>query len=441
MDYSAQYKSILETLYVHNLEVVVKMNLDKMMELDKALNYPSKQFKSIHVTGTNGKGSTAYKIAKSLEKSGYKTGLYTSPHLSCLRERTCINSEMINEKRFVELIQRVYECADRIKNCTFFEMTTIMSYLYFAEEHVDIAVIEVGCGGRLDATNIINSEMSIITSIGLDHQGILGNTIEEIATEKSGIIKTGKPVILGPDCPHKLIKCIASKQSSPAYIVENHGQTFDETNALIAECALKVLNTMGIFSIPSYCVSEGIQLRPNCRFQQLSIPFEGKTCQVVLDGGHNILAIQNFIKTLQYTYPNKCYKYICGFCADKNISICLQELFKVISVSNFSCISASHPRAMPANQLREIIKQTAINQGYIWKDTYCPIDTLSAVIQRELTNIQDNEVLIIAGSLYIMAEVRYALGIHEPIDLRNIPDSKDISNSIMFPHEKPKAWN
>lgn len=186
------------------------MNLNKMKELDEALDYPSRGFRSIHVTGTNGKGSTAWKLSKCIQNSGYKVGLYTSPQISCFRERITINGEFIPEDRFVSLARAVLDVANKLGNASFFEITTMIAFLYFKQEQVDIAVIEVGCGGRLDATNIITSELSIITSIGLDHQGILGSTCEDIAREKAGIIKEKKPVVLGPDCHYSSVHSFLS---------------------------------------------------------------------------------------------------------------------------------------------------------------------------------------------------------------------------------------
>lgn len=181
------------------------MGLENMKEFDRLLGNPSQKFRSVHVTGTNGKGSVTCKIANALQRSGYKTGVFVSPHISCFRERITVNGEMISEREIEDMMPEIFQKCDKIGNLSFFELITGLAYKYFAEKKIDVGVIEVGLGGRLDATNIINSEMSVITSIGLDHQGILGSTIQEIAREKSGIIKRGKPVVVGPQCPYSQV--------------------------------------------------------------------------------------------------------------------------------------------------------------------------------------------------------------------------------------------
>ena len=182
------------------------MGLENMILFNQKLGDPASAITTIHVTGTNGKGSVVYKIAKALEASGYKTGMYVSPHISSFRERITINGEMISEEDVVRNLQMINAIEPTLPtSLSFFECVTGMAFNYFKEKKVDVAVIEVGLGGRLDSTNIINPELSVITSIGLDHQGILGNTITDIAREKAGIIKDGKPVVVGPNCPHQQV--------------------------------------------------------------------------------------------------------------------------------------------------------------------------------------------------------------------------------------------
>lgn len=173
-----------------------KANLNNTIALDKYFDHPHKKFKSIHVAGTNGKGSVSHMLASVLQTAGYKVGLYTSPHLSDFRERIRINGEMIEREEVVEFVNKHKSIIKDLKP-SFFEITVAMAFHYFARKHIDIAVIEVGLGGRLDSTNIINPELSIITNIGYDHMSFLGNSLQEIANEKAGIIKTSTPVIIG----------------------------------------------------------------------------------------------------------------------------------------------------------------------------------------------------------------------------------------------------
>src|SRR5580698_5429902 len=169
-----------------------KANLDNTIELCKRLGAPQYKFKSVHVGGTNGKGSTSHMIASVLQSAGYKTGLYTSPHLKDFRERIRINGEMIPEQAVVDFVNIYSKEFEKIKP-SFFEWTVGLAFDYFAKEQVDIAVIETGLGGRLDSTNIITPLVSVITNIGLDHTSLLGDTLEKIAAEKAGIIKQGVP--------------------------------------------------------------------------------------------------------------------------------------------------------------------------------------------------------------------------------------------------------
>jgi len=177
-----------------------KADLGNTLALDEHFNHPHRKFKSIHIAGTNGKGSTSHMTAAILQKAGYKVGLYTSPHLRDFRERIRINGEMIPKDEVTEFVNLNKDFFDKLKP-SFFEMTVALAFNYFAKENIDIAVVEVGLGGRLDSTNIINPMISIITNIGLDHTDLLGDTLEKIAVEKAGIIKPNVPVIIGSTQP------------------------------------------------------------------------------------------------------------------------------------------------------------------------------------------------------------------------------------------------
>src|SRR5882757_4829536 len=177
-----------------------RADLDNTIALCNALDNPQNAFKSIHIAGTNGKGSTSHMLAAVLQTAGYKTGLYTSPHLKDFRERIKINGEMISKDFVVDFVERTKALSEEIQP-SFFELTVAMAFDYFEKEKVDIAVIETGLGGRLDSTNIITPILSIITNIGYDHMDLLGDTLEKIAAEKAGIIKPNVPVIIGETLP------------------------------------------------------------------------------------------------------------------------------------------------------------------------------------------------------------------------------------------------
>ena len=183
-------------MYQREGQAAYKANLDNTLKLDEHFGHPHRQFKTIHIAGTNGKGSVSHMLASILQEAGYKTGLYTSPHLKDFRERIKINGEMIPEEYVIGFVEQNQEVFTAVKP-SFFEMTVAMAFKYFADAEVDIAVIEVGLGGRLDSTNIITPLVSVITNISFDHMALLGNTLPEIATEKAGIIKPGIPAIIG----------------------------------------------------------------------------------------------------------------------------------------------------------------------------------------------------------------------------------------------------
>jgi len=176
--------------------VAFKKDLTNIIKLCDAIGNPQRDFKSIHIAGTNGKGSTSHILSAVYQENGYKVGLYTSPHLVDFRERIKINGQLCSEEFVISFVQQISEYVDEISP-SFFEITVAMAFAYFAEKKVDIAIIETGLGGRLDSTNIIHPIASIITSIGYDHVDMLGDTLEKIATEKAGIIKTITPLVVG----------------------------------------------------------------------------------------------------------------------------------------------------------------------------------------------------------------------------------------------------
>ncbi|MBL7748187.1 MAG: bifunctional folylpolyglutamate synthase/dihydrofolate synthase, partial [Chitinophagaceae bacterium] len=196
-----------------------KADLTNTIRLCSALNDPQQQFKSIHIAGTNGKGSTSHMLAAILQSAGYKTGLYTSPHLKDFRERIKINGEMISEAFVIDFTKKMQPLIGEIQP-SFFEITVAMAFDYFAEQQVEVAVIETGLGGRLDSTNIINPELAVITNIGRDHMNLLGDSLEQIAFEKAGIIKAGIPVVVGETLPETkpIFEQTARERNAPLVI-------------------------------------------------------------------------------------------------------------------------------------------------------------------------------------------------------------------------------
>ncbi|HEY1112094.1 MAG TPA: folylpolyglutamate synthase/dihydrofolate synthase family protein [Chitinophagaceae bacterium] len=200
-----------------------KKDLTNTIVLCEALGNPHRKFKSIHVGGTNGKGSVSHMLAAVLQTAGYKTGLYTSPHLYDFRERIRINGDLVSEDFVVSFVERIRPLIEKVSP-SFFEITVAMAFDYFASQEVDISIVEVGLGGRLDSTNIITPELSVITNIGLDHTNMLGTTLQEIAGEKAGIIKKGVPVVIGEKHPETepVFTEKAHKENAPLYFAEDH---------------------------------------------------------------------------------------------------------------------------------------------------------------------------------------------------------------------------
>lgn len=205
-----------------------KEDLDNTIALCASLGNPERRFRSVHIAGTNGKGSVSHMLAAILQEAGYKTGLYTSPHLRDFRERIRINGEMIDRDFVVRFTQQIQPQIDQLEP-SFFEITVAMAFAYFAEQETDIAIIETGLGGRLDSTNVIIPELSVITNIGWDHINLLGNTLEKIAGEKAGIIKKNTPVVIGEVLPETILvfKQKAAEQTAPLSIAAEKRQALD----------------------------------------------------------------------------------------------------------------------------------------------------------------------------------------------------------------------
>lgn len=300
----SDYSALVEKIYSLRGAKNFKRGLERMQSCDSRLGNPSRAFPTIHIAGTNGKGSVATKIASGLQLSGKKVGLYTSPHLHSYCERIAINDVLISEAKVVELAEKL-----ETFELSFFELTTLIAFQYFAEQKVDVAVIETGLGGRYDATNIIDPMLSIITRISLDHCDLLGGSIEEIAREKAGIIKTNKPVIIGPSTPRNLLREEAEKADSSCITVEGPTLTFDQENSAIASVALKQL------AVAEEFIEEAIKVTPPCRNERMG--------SFVFDVAHNPDAIEALISSLSSPF-----EVVCGFSKGKDAASCLKMLSK-----------------------------------------------------------------------------------------------------------------
>ncbi|MBQ4476850.1 MAG: bifunctional folylpolyglutamate synthase/dihydrofolate synthase, partial [Bacteroidales bacterium] len=354
-----------------------KANLDNTLDLDEYFGHPHKSFKTIHVAGTNGKGSVSHSLAAILQSAGYKTGLYTSPHLVDYRERIRINGEMISKDYVCDFINDNQEIIGKLKP-SFFEMSVALAFKYFADMKVDVAVIEVGMGGRLDSTNIITPELSVITNISFDHTQFLGNTLPLIAGEKAGIIKPGIPVVIGQTQAETkdVFLAKAKEQNSPitfadkeikvekTKVADNHkyaeylinnaetikfdlfGEYQTKNLATILEAA-KQLKNRG-FAIDDKNVDEALQNVKGLTGLHGRWEILSESPLTICDTGHNIDGLSYVTAQLKAIKSRKLH-IVLGFVNDKDVEH-VMPLFPKDAQYYFT--QAEIPRAMPAEQVK-----------------------------------------------------------------------------------------
>lgn len=424
------YEDIIE--YLYGLQKYgIKFGLSNTVALMERLGEPHKRFRSVHITGTNGKGSTAAFIASVLRSAGYKTGLYTSPHLISFTERIRINNLQIPEERVVALAERVREASASIAQDrgeaftpTFFEVTTAIGYTYFAEEGVDIAVIEVGMGGRLDATNVITPVLSVITNIDLEHTEFLGDTHAKIAFEKAGIIKQGVPVVTAVSHPEaaEVIEKMASEMSAPLFrmgrdfrhLNASAGklQSFDYQgmrmslnnivismmgrhqidNACLSLAALECMTKAG-FAIPEAAMREGLrEARWEGRLELVS-----NHPDVYLDGAHNPASsrvLASSLRELKKEY-NRLILVI-GILSDKDYHGILSELVPL--ADHIIATRPQYSRALDPAVLAAEIKKThgSVEQAPAVEDA----------VKAAISGSSEKDLIVVTGSLYVVGEAR-----------------------------------
>ncbi|HPD95219.1 MAG TPA: folylpolyglutamate synthase/dihydrofolate synthase family protein [Tenuifilaceae bacterium] len=401
-----------------------KADLGNTLALDEHFNHPHRKFKSIHIAGTNGKGSTSHMTAAILQKAGYKVGLYTSPHLRDFRERIRINGEMIPKDEVTEFVNLNKDFFDKLKP-SFFEMTVALAFNYFAKENIDIAVVEVGLGGRLDSTNIINPMISIITNIGLDHTDLLGDTLEKIAVEKAGIIKPNVPVIIGSTQPEiiNVFKNKAKENNASItfadqvvtvknYIpISDNLQRFEmeykgnnlniETDLLghyqrfnippVLVC-VDLLKEMGM-NIPDSSIYEGLKTVKSTTGLMGRWQILGKNPTIVCDTGHNTDGIKLVTEQIQKaTFKN--LHMVIGMVADKNIDGILALLPKN-AIYYFT--QAKIPRALNSLKLKEKAETFDLKGK-----AYSSVSDAFAAAKKAASN---SDLIFVGGSTFIVAEV------------------------------------
>lgn len=402
-----------------------KADLNTTIEIINYLDNPQNSFKSIHIAGTNGKGSTSHSLASVFQEAGYKTGLYTSPHLKDFRERIRINGEMIPEKEVVDFIERHKSKLEQLE-LSFFEMTVAMAFDYFRKEKVDIAIIEVGMGGRLDSTNVINPELCVITNISLDHVKFLGDNEEKIAIEKAGIIKKETAVVIGEtqkDCKDVFIKT-AEENDSPIFFADQimdcrkdnsystEYQKFDiykndalylkdikypllgnyqKKNLATVICALDLLRKS--FKIEEAHILNGLaNVVKNTglmgRWQVIN-----KNPLAIADTGHNVAGINEVNRQLSETKYKKLH-FVLSVVNDKDIDGILRLLPK--EAEYYFC-KADIPRGLSVDILADKARECGLT-GKTYESVRQAYDTA-------LENAQEGDLVFVGGSNFTVAEV------------------------------------
>lgn len=379
-----------------------KADLNTTWQLLEALGNPQKsEVRYIHVAGTNGKGSVCHMLASVLQEAGYKIGLFTSPHLKDFRERVRINGKPISASAVVDFVEKHRKVFERLRP-SFFEMTAALAFTHFGHEAVDFAILETGMGGRLDSTNVVVPEVAVITNIGMDHTQFLGDTIAAIASEKAGIIKSGRPVVAGPMRPEALsvIEQTAAERKCQLYVAkvkrvkyntDLSGQYQNENLATALSC-IDVLRQSGV-EISEQSISLGLsKVVSNTgllgRWQQLS-----DQPRIICDVGHNADGIDRILNQLaNYAYDT--LHVVFGMVSDKQADDILALLPK--DARYYFC-AANVPRALPVDAL-----QTAATRAGLKGDAYQGVRAALDAAKSEAT---DNDLIFVGGSLFVVAEV------------------------------------
>lgn len=396
-------------------------SLDTISELCREIGDPQRSFASIHVAGTNGKGSVSALLASTFESKGLKCALFTSPHLVDFRERIKINSEMIPEDEITLFFSQNIELIERLKP-SFFELTTAIAFWWFARERVDIAIIECGLGGRLDATNIIKPMISVITNISKDHTSILGSTLEEIAREKSGIIKLSTPVVIGEweiesaleimsiaktcnsDCyiasqryqqlsishvdNFQIIKFLSLLNEEEIEVETNLSGQYQAKNIATALTVLDILNEQSSLDITKDDIKRAfIATSLKGRWQTIS-----KEPRVICDVGHNEAGIREVVESLKRENYDKLY-FILGVVNDKDIETILSLLPKD---AEYIFTKSSVERALNEEELQSLAEKQSLN------GTTTP--TVAQALELAKSKAKSNDLIVIGGSCFTVGE-------------------------------------
>lgn len=425
-----EYLYSLLPMYQRVGQVAYKKDLTNTIALCEALDHPQRKFKSIHIAGTNGKGSSAHMLASVLQSAGYTTGLYTSPHLKHFSERIRLNGALMEESFVVSFVERMKPEIEAIKP-SFFELTVAMAFEYFAQNHVDIAVIETGLGGRLDSTNVISPEVSLITNIAMDHMDMLGHTLPQIASEKAGIIKEGVPVVISEFHTEtyevfrqKAESCHASiyfaqefyhlenvQQSSDKLIFDLisknlQGKEIQRYPQMVADLtgSYQVKNIPGVLKVLDILNQRGFDINWEATRNGISHVVKNtglkgrwqtlrKKPWVICDTAHNMEGIQYIMEGLAQHRKNDLH-IVWGMVKDKDIERIIRLLPK--DAFYYFC-AAAIPRAMNAAELQERFSKDGL-YGTVYSD-------VNEAYAAALSKAEIDDLIFIGGSSFVVAEV------------------------------------
>lgn len=403
-----------------------KADLNNTLQLCELLGHPEQKFRSIHVAGTNGKGSTSHLLAAIYQAAGYKVGLYTSPHLKDFRERIKINGELISEKEVVDFVAKYRFDFEKI-DLSFFEMTVGLAFDYFSKQAVDIAIVEVGLGGRLDSTNVILPELSVITNISFDHVHLLGDSLPRIAAEKAGIIKPNVPVVIGETQAETMQVFLDRATNSPISFADEYWTLVSADTRMLENKLVSVFSITGsgdehftdlIVGLPGwYQRKNALTVLESIRQLQSKFPVSEKAIRdgmarvvdttglmgrwqvlaqhplVITDTGHNEAGIKLIVEQLAAT-PHQNLHLVLGMVNDKDVSAVLQLL---PSSARYYFCKANIPRALPAEEL--------MNQAAVFGLKGEAFSTVSAALSAAKANAKADDLIFVGGSTFVAAEV------------------------------------
>jgi dihydrofolate synthase / folylpolyglutamate synthase len=405
-----------------------KADLKNTIALCGHLGNPQKKIKTIHIAGTNGKGSTSHMLAAIFQQCGYKTGLYTSPHLKDFRERIKVNGGMISQQFIVDFVEKIKTLSEEISP-SFFELTFVMALVYFAEEKVDIAIIETGLGGRLDSTNVITPEVAVITNIGFDHMDILGDTLEKIAVEKAGIIKQDVPVIIGETNPSTKTVFLekAKEKNAPVFFAEEKYKivsSHEDSEQLITEVFEKdkeiknkyLLDLTGLYQLKNLLtvLTTVDQLKSSFLLEEENIKqalshvkdlsgLHGRweiihrKPVIVLEVAHNVDGIQQLVSQIKNT-PHENIHIVFGMVKDKEIEKVLELLPKDAS---YYFTKAQIPRALPEEDLLQRAQKFGLKGS--------SFDDVNKALNAAVDAASEEDMIIVSGSVFVVGEVNFKL--------------------------------